>query len=57
MKGQSSSTLKGTLINTLAVELIKIGTAVGAKLLVRKLQQQRYEQLPWWKKVFTPYPK
>ena len=57
MKEQSSSTLKGTLIQTLSVELIKIGTAVGAKLLVRKLQQQRYEQLPWWKKVFTSYPK
>ena len=53
----SSSGLKGTLLKVCVTEGVRIGAALGAKFLVRKIQRHNYEQLPWWRKVFTPYPK
>jgi hypothetical protein len=53
----STTTLKGTLLKVLVTEGVRIGTAIGAKFLVKKIQRHNYEQLPWWRKVFTPYPR
>ena len=53
----SSSSLKGTLLKVLVTEGVRIGTALGAKFLVRRIQRYNYEQLPWWKKIFTSYPR
>jgi len=54
---RNSLTLTGTLLKVLITEVVRIAAALGVKFLVRKMQRYDYEQLPWWKKMFTSYPK